>query len=120
MKNEIQTAWSNAVNDKNNYPFKDSEFGHKIRGRININHYITYNIVRGLPLDRGLENNNSYYFDRFLIRLKHFCKSFSQGGCFDFFAKEFGKSVLFPFEDKISLNEFMEKANEALCLYSNS
>jgi len=119
MKNEIQTAWSKAVNNKENWSFKDPTYGNKVKGKLNIDHYITYNIVRRLPITRGFETTNSYDFKRYIIRLKHFVKNWSAGGIFDFFAKRPENEWLTHFDGLVSEKDFWEKAKNALNDYAN-
>ena len=114
MKTEIQTAWSKAVNNKDNWSYKDPTYGNKIKGNVNIDHYITYNIVRGLPITRGFETTDSYDFNRYIIRLKHFVKHWSNGGIFDFFAKRRENEWLKHFNGAITKKEFKERAENAL------
>ena len=115
MKTEINKAWALAVNDKENYPFKDPMYGNKLKGKINIDHYITYNIVRGLPLDRGFNNPDNYDFKVYTYKLNSIAKNEI---CWH--SKSFLDSCLFPFNELINEDEFKEMANEALRLYSGS
>ena len=120
MKNKVQIAWSKAVNNKDNWSFRDPTYGNKVKGKLNIDHYITYNIVRGLPITRGFETTDSYDFKRYIYKLEHFVKNWSQGGIFDFFSKRDGNEWLVHFGGLVSEKDFREKADEALRLYRNS
>ena len=51
----MKEAWAKAVNDKNNKPYKHKEYGNKVRGKIYSVHYLVYNILRGMPEERGFE-----------------------------------------------------------------
>jgi hypothetical protein len=112
----FRKEWALSVNNKDNKPFKDPMYGNKVRGKININHYITYNIVRGLRLDRGFNNPDNYDFKMYIYRLNQVLKGRSP----DWFVTSFIKDCLFPFNGTITEKEFKEKANEAIRLYSGS
>jgi hypothetical protein len=51
----MKNAWAKAVNNKENRPYKDEMYGNKIRGKIYSVHYLVYNILRGMPEERGFE-----------------------------------------------------------------
>ena len=51
----MKNAWANAVNNKNNHPYKDADYGNKVRGKIYSVHYLVYNILRKMPEERGFE-----------------------------------------------------------------
>ena len=71
MKKEIRQAWSRSVNNKEYKPYKDKKYGNKIPGKIAGYHYIAYNIIRGLPAERGFEplgtgfKNAKYWYNWF-------------------------------------------------------
>lgn len=122
MKEEIQAAWARAVNNKDNMPSKDKQYGTKIKGKLQLNHYIVYNIIRGLPIDRGLNNIKPLNKD-FSYTIRGVAKSiskFDRGVCYDIFSRSFIEDCLFPYEGLIDPDTFREKADEALRLYSNS
>ena len=54
-KRDFELEWARSVNDKNNMPYKDKKYGNKVKGNIWAVHYLVYNILRGLPKERGFE-----------------------------------------------------------------
>lgn len=58
---EIKKQWAIAVNDKDNKPYRDKTYGTKYTGKINAIHFMLYNLVRGLPLDRGFDTSKDSY-----------------------------------------------------------
>jgi len=118
MKNEIQAAWCKAVNDKNNWSYKDPTYGNKVHGKLRARNYLIYNIVRGLPLDRGFCKN-----ENFETLVKHFANTLGRAwlgaGMNRNFALKYLTADLEFFGDSLDITEFMEDANEALRLYSN-
>ncbi len=67
---DLKAAWAIAVNNKDNHPHKDATYGNKIKGTIRAEHYMLYNLVRGLKIDLGFGIETQGYKDA-LIRLKH-------------------------------------------------
>lgn len=51
----MKDAWAESVNDKKNKPYKHKQYGNKVKGKINSVHYLVYNILRGMPEERGFE-----------------------------------------------------------------
>lgn len=51
----MKNAWSKAVNNKDNHPYKDEKYGNKVRGEIYSVHYLVYNLLRQMPAERGFE-----------------------------------------------------------------
>lgn len=51
----IKAHWAKVVNNKDNHPTRDTEYGNKITGHIRAIHYVMYNAIRGVGLDRGFE-----------------------------------------------------------------
>jgi len=54
-KETMKKEWARSVNDKANKPYKDKKYGNKVPGKISAVHYMVYNILRGLPKERGFE-----------------------------------------------------------------
>ena len=54
-KNTIKKEWARSVNDKENKPYKHPIYGNKISGKVSGVHYLIYNVLRGLPKERGFE-----------------------------------------------------------------
>jgi len=52
---EVKKAWSRSVNNKDYKPYKDKKYGNKVPGEVQAHHYLLYNILRGLPRERGFE-----------------------------------------------------------------
>lgn len=118
-KTELQKAWSKAVNNKDNYPTKGI-YGNKVEGKINIIHYLIYNAVRGLPLNRGFTNlskpEHRYALDRvnFYIKYSTPTKISSCG------SHKMYKERLHLEAYNITIEKLKEKWDEALRLHSSS
>lgn len=99
-KIEVQKAWARSVNNKDYKPYKDSEYGNKVQGKLKAVHYLVYNIVRELPKERGFEpigegfNNAKQYLDRAM-----------NNRLYNTNAEE---KLLFPFEDTVTIKELRE------------
>lgn len=109
-KNETQTAWSQAVNDKTNWSYKDPTYGNKVSGSLEADHYLAYNVIRGLPLDRGFDADSEVFLDR--VDYLNNINKFTGDTLLRHYVRHFGETV--------SEQEFKEKANEALRVHSNS
>jgi len=92
---EVKCAWARAVNNKENKPYKDKEYGTKIDGTLNAMHFIVYNIIRGFPTTRGFEPLGRGYTNA-LAKLEFYLKF------------ENAEKLLFPFETLVSLETFKE------------
>lgn len=117
-KSELNIAWSNAVNDKTNWSYKDARYGNKVTGKLRAMHYICYNIARGLPIDRGFQINKE--FDSLVFRLDTFISRTLIRNNEQVCNKWIREAYINFFDNTITVDEFVEKANEALRLYSNS
>lgn len=84
----MKEQWAKAVNNKDNLSKKDEVYGNKIPGEINAQHYMLYNIIRGLPIDRGFARKKNFkkIKESLYFNLKYFMKYGSTG-----------KRVPFPF-----------------------
>lgn len=108
-KHKTQVAWGKAVNNKDNWSFKDPTYGNKVAGSLEAEHYLAYNIVRGLPLERGFGNTEAFIH---IVDYLQNINKFTGDTLLRYYVQHFGGTV--------SEQEFKEKANEALRLYSNS
>lgn len=111
MKTELQKNWAAAVNDTDNKPYKDKTYGNKIKGKINGMHYVIYNVVRGYPIERSF-NKGSDFLTNSISRVSSVLK------LPQFYSSR--KELLFAFGETITVEEFTEKWNEAIRLYSGS
>lgn len=120
MKSETQKAWAKAVNDPSNWSYKDPFYGNKIPGELTSIHYLVYNLMRELPLERGFTRNK--YFEQLVRRVATIVERINNGtGANKEFAIKWARSnYLNHFGGFVTVDEFAEKANEALRLYSNS
>lgn len=103
----FRDEWALAVNDKDNKPYKDKMYGTKYHGKLYGVHYVVYNIVRGLPIERGFIKGS----DKLEAHLRYIAMKVQWDKLAD---------LLFPFNDTISTDEFKEKYSEAIRLYSCS
>ena len=111
-KPAFKVEWAKTVNDKGNKPYKDKTYGNKIRGNIYGVHFVVYNIVRDLPIDRGFIKGSEALkahlrYIEWVLRVLR-CPAY------------INTRLLFPFGENINVDSFKEKADEALRLYSCS
>jgi hypothetical protein len=105
-KTALKMRWSHIVNSDNWMPWKD-EYGTKHQP-INGAHYMMYNILRDLPIERGFDmstEKNQENITRIWRSLKY------------------GKdhyNIFKLFEPALTVRQVKEKADEALRLYNNS
>ena len=119
MKTEIQAAWSKAINNKDNNPYKDPTYGNKVNGKISAKEYLAYNIVRGLDPERGFKNNIDFILlARSLLYLADRVINTSGGN--QSMALLLLRHRLEFFGDTVDSQAFAREAYEALRLYSNS
>jgi len=102
-KRDFQVKWSECVNNPDNMPYKD-EYGTKQQPLWAID-FIVYNIVRNLPLERGFTKGS----ERFEYALRYIAS----------YLKYNASDLLGKFGDTVDVDEFREKANEAIRLHSN-
>lgn len=119
QKNEIQVAWSKAVNDKTNWSYKDKTYGNKIQGKLKAMHYMLYNVVRGLPLERGFSKDSNIFTECIRLFSNQINALGTKGALYDYVMKILSDNVEF-FGSTLDIDDFVEKANESLRLYRNS
>lgn len=90
----MQKAWAKAVNNKNNHPYKDAVYGNKIRGKIYSVHYLTYNLLRKMPAERGFEPVGQGYTDA-VVDFK-FCLKYKP------------EKLLYPFDGTVTIEQLKE------------
>lgn len=118
-KNEVRTAWSKAVNDKNNWSYKDPMYGNKINGKLQAKHYLAYNVIRGLPLIRGFSHGDT--FDNLVASFANLLdRATNASGMNQSYGLKYLTEYTDFFGEDLSMDDFLEKANEALRLYSCS
>lgn len=105
--NEFVIAWRKAFHDKRVKPYmkghgnKDTKYYYetKEKGWLYPEHHIIYNVIRGLPISRGFEENSEGFQDA-LDFLKH-TANFGYGG-----------KILTPFEESLGKDKVKEILEE--------
>ena len=105
---DVKANWAKAVNDPTNKPYKDETYGNKMRGKINSKHYMMYNAMRGLPLDRGFDSSGETI--NLLINRITYERTVAE--------RRNTNDIVFPFG--VTEKEFQEKWDEAVRLYNRS
>ena len=105
---DFRANWSKAVNDPETKPYKDKMYGNKIKGSINGKHYVMYNAMRGLPLERGFIKGNET-ISLHIASIERDIRWAENRKLMD--------TSVFPFD--VPMWEFKEKWDEALRLYSS-
>ena len=119
-KSEIKAAWSKAVNDKKNRPYKDSKYGNKIEGKISAVHYIMYNAIRGLRLDRGFTDNTDPHKFKYKVavvkgRINGYKRTLDKCSTHKWYKEHLNLEAF-----GISIEDFEERWDEAVRLHSSS
>lgn len=105
-KTKVQERWSEIVHNDDFMPYKN-EYGTKIQPIWGA-HYMMYNILRGLPIDRGFDNKSDT-FKKYLTDIWRVVK----------YGRDYS-NIIQIFEPAVSFEDAKEKADEAVRIYSSS
>jgi len=99
---KIQQEWARKVNMKENKPYKDPKYGNKVKGKIRGVHYLIYNILRGLPKERGFEPLGEGYKDA-MWELDRGIRSYDFNHTSPMF-----QQLLYPFNETVTATSLRE------------